>query len=231
MPQSYPSGSPIYDKTRRDAPEHSTSWSCSYDPILDKACSNRGQLVAAAGRASPSRRRIGYNKNEGTRFGQYGLVLMLFCEYNSRCTPMNSSSLAPKDSPNLHGTAGLLRAKPVLFLQIPKASGGSFLTVLGNVFGESQVRRLRGADKIAQPQIDRIVSDEIQDIDCLVGYFPIHAFAKCLDKFRPFTILRDPVHRVMSLFRFLRRPPRRETEWFGLREGFGFDDLIEGGAH
>ncbi|PYJ72256.1 MAG: hypothetical protein DME72_08325, partial [Verrucomicrobia bacterium] len=80
---------------------------------------------------------------------------------------------------------------------------------------------------MARAQIDRIVSDEIQDIDCLVGHFPIHVFAKHLDTFRPFTILRDPVDRVMSLFRFLKRAPQSETERLELREGFGFDDFIE----
>jgi hypothetical protein len=52
-------------------------------------------------------------------------------------------------------------------------------------------------------------------------------FAKYLDTFRPFTILRDPVDRVMSLFRFLKRAPQSETERLELREGFGFDDFIE----
>lgn len=140
---------------------------------------------------------------------------------------MNSGSLASKDSPNLVNASVPSTAKPVLFLHIPKTGGTSFLTVLGNVFGERRVRRLRGADEMAQAQIDRIVSDEIQDIDCLVGHFPIHKFANCLDGFRPFTILRDPVDRVMSLFRFFKRSPRSEIERFGLTEGFGFDDFIE----
>ena len=140
---------------------------------------------------------------------------------------MNFSSFATKHFPNAVGTEGLSRAKPVLFLHIPKTGGSSFLTVLGNVFGERRVRRLGGADEMAQAQIDRIVSDEIQDIDCLVGHFPIHAFAQYLDTFRPFTILRDPVDRVMSLFRFLKRAPQSETERLELREGFGFDDFIE----
>ena len=140
---------------------------------------------------------------------------------------MKSRSFATKDSPNLVDAEKLSRAKPMLFLHIPKTGGSSFLTALGNVFGERRVRRLRCADEMAQAQIERIVSDEIQDIDCLVGHFPIHAFAKCLDTFRPFTILRDPVDRVMSLFRFLKRAPQSETERLELREGFGFDDFIE----
>jgi Sulfotransferase family len=140
---------------------------------------------------------------------------------------MNSRSFATKDSPNLVATEELSRAKPVLFLHIPKTGGSSFLTALGNVFGERRVRRLRHAEEMTQAQIDRIVSDEIQHIDCLVGHFPIHLFANCLDRFRPFTILRDPVDRVMSLFRFLKRAPQSETERLELREGFGFDDFIE----
>src|SRR6266404_4826938 len=140
---------------------------------------------------------------------------------------MNSRSFATKDSPNLVDTEKVSRAKPVLFLHIPKTGGSSFLTALGNIFGERRVRRLRCAEEMARAQIDRIVSNEIQDIDCLVGHFPIHVFANYLDTFRPFTILRDPVDRVMSLFRFLKRAPQSETKRLELREGFGFDDLIE----
>jgi hypothetical protein len=140
---------------------------------------------------------------------------------------MISRSIATKHSTNLIDAKRLSRAKPVLFLHIPKTGGTSFLTALGNVFGERRVRRLRCAEEMAQAQIDRIVSDEIQNIDCLVGHFPIHVFAKCLDTFRPFTILRDPLDRVMSLFRFLKRAPQSETERLELREGFGFDDFIE----
>ena len=140
---------------------------------------------------------------------------------------MTSKSFAAEHSPNLVDAERLSRPKPVLFLHIPKTGGSSFLTALGNVFGERRVRRLRCAEEMAQVEIDRIVSDEIQDIDCLVGHFPIHVFAKYLDTFRPFTILRDPVDRVMSLFRFLKRAPRSETERLELREGFGFDDFIE----
>ncbi len=140
---------------------------------------------------------------------------------------MNSRSFATKHSPNFVDAERLPRSKPVLFLHIPKTGGSSFLTALGNIFGERRVRRLRCAEEMAQAQIDRIVSDEIQDIDCLVGHFPIHVFAKHLDTFRPFTILRDPVDRVMSLFRFLKRAPKRETERLELREDFGFDDFSD----
>ena len=85
---------------------------------------------------------------------------------------MNFSSFATEDSPNLVDAERLSRAKPVLFLHIPKTGGSSFLTALGNVFGERRVRRLRHAEEMTQAQIDRIVSDEIQHIDCLVGHFP-----------------------------------------------------------
>ena len=71
---------------------------------------------------------------------------------------MNSRSFATKGSPNLVDAERLSRAKPVLFLHIPKTGGSSFLTVLGNVFGERRVRRLRGADEMAQAQIDRLRS-------------------------------------------------------------------------
>jgi hypothetical protein len=63
---------------------------------------------------------------------------------------MNSRSFATKHFPNLVGTERLSPPKPVLFLHIPKTGGSSFLAVLGNVFGERRVKRLRSADKIAR---------------------------------------------------------------------------------
>src|SRR5262249_31479562 len=97
-------------------------------------------------------------------------------------TAMNSRSLATKDSPNLVDGEALLRRKPVLFVHIPKTAGSSFLMVPRNVFGDHRVRRLRGgADETTQTEIDRVVSDEIQDIDCLAAHSPIHMFAKYLD--------------------------------------------------
>src|SRR5262245_17320217 len=110
---------------------------------------------------------------------------------------MHYSSLATKDSANLVDGEVASRAKPLLFLHIPKTAGSSFLTMFENLFGEHRVRRLRGgSDEAAQNEIDRVVSDEIQDIDCLAAHSPIHMFAKYLDAFRPFTMLRDPVDRV-----------------------------------
>src|SRR5438034_451693 len=64
---------------------------------------------------------------------------------------MNSRSFATKHSPNFVDAERLPRSKPVLFLHIPKTGGSSFLTALGNIFGERRVRRLRCAEEMSDP--------------------------------------------------------------------------------
>lgn len=115
---------------------------------------------------------------------------------------------------------------PLVFLHIPKTAGTSVLATLGNVFGDAGVRRL-GPGELHREAIEALLaSAALANIRCLAGHFPAHAFGDRLFEFPVFTVLRHPVDRVMSLYRFLRRQPAEQLARLDLPPGFGFDAFL-----
>lgn len=117
--------------------------------------------------------------------------------------------------------------RPVLFLHIPKTAGTSFLMMLRNTFADRRVHRVAQMDQHIQSTIDRIVDNDLDQISCLTGHLPMHLFGRHLDRFQPFTILREPVARILSLYRFLRDGSPAEVEQLGLRPNFELGELLE----
>ena len=117
--------------------------------------------------------------------------------------------------------------KPVLLLHVPKTAGTSFLLMLQNTFGDRHIRRIHTVDQFIQDTIDAIVEAELDELSCLAGHLPIYRFKDHLHKFQPFTVLREPVARVLSLYRFLRRSDDAELEPLGLRRGFSIGEMLD----
>ena len=119
------------------------------------------------------------------------------------------------------------RFRPFLFLHIPKTAGTSLITLLGNIFGERHIHRLRDNELETSAVNAFLTSPAMDNVRCLVGHFPVHAFAGRFDEFKAFSVLRDPVERVMSLYRFLRTRSPADLARMGLSTDFTFDEFIE----
>ncbi len=130
-------------------------------------------------------------------------------------------------SPAIQPTADAHAAedgRPILFLHIPKTAGTSLFTTIGNLFGETQVEAVAMETQGRDERIARAAENADGRLACLYGHLPVDVIGHRLDRFRPFTILRHPVARVMSLFRFERANP--DIAQFGLRPGFSFDEFL-----
>ncbi len=121
------------------------------------------------------------------------------------------------------GSAGGADAGPILFVHIPKTAGTSLWTALGQAFGESRVLRLHNAEEVQGEHFARTIATHLADMRVIGGHLPWHVAAGYRHIVRPFTVLRDPVARVLSLFRFLCRAPPAELERLGLAPGFSFE--------
>lgn len=116
--------------------------------------------------------------------------------------------------------------KPVLFIHVPKTAGTTFFLGLTNLFGDTAVRPLRHGEPGLEALVADVAEGRAPELACIAGHVPMWIFAPWIDRFEAVTILRHPVARTLSLYRFLRRHNAAELVRYGLAPGFQFEDFI-----
>jgi hypothetical protein len=96
---------------------------------------------------------------------------------------------------------------------------------LQNLFGDNRVLRLV-MDHGMYGKIADTVSGRVANLACVSGHVPLCAFAGALGKFQVFTVLRRPVDRLFSQFRFLRLHPPEVLQRMGLQPDFSFAEFL-----
>lgn len=94
--------------------------------------------------------------------------------------------------------------RPLVFLHIPKTAGTSLIELLARNFDAGDVCRIT--------DIHRTLSEITADVEVAVaegkrlicGHFPYAAIAPLRHEVTPFTVLRHPIDRIVSLYKFWR---------------------------
>jgi hypothetical protein len=121
--------------------------------------------------------------------------------------------------------AASLPAPPILFLHIPKTAGTSFLLILQNLFSEKRMVRLTMDEPGIDQRVEALVRTGLHKYACINGHLPYAIFAPYMQHFRGFTILRNPIARVLSLYRFLRR--RNDPSAFNIAADTSLETFLD----
>jgi len=115
----------------------------------------------------------------------------------------------------------------IIFLHIPKTAGTSVLTMMKNLFGDSQVLRFVGNFDNVDTEIANLANEGFKPYRFIAGHLPFSLFSPFVENIKILTFLRDPLQRLLSLYRFLRQRPAQELARLKLSTEFDIYELLD----
>jgi hypothetical protein len=119
-------------------------------------------------------------------------------------------------------------AKTAIFLHIPKTAGSTLHTILTKQYAKDELLHLRGNPHIesAIEQFKHMPSEDKARIRLLTGHFEygIHQYLPQAATY--FTLLRDPVDRVISYYYFILRTPEHPRYEEMTRNNIGVETFV-----
>lgn len=115
------------------------------------------------------------------------------------------------------------------FRHVPKTAGTSLITTLSNIFGDAHCHRFETVDHEFAATFGRVMNERQGSLALISGHVPLSVIAPGLAG-SEFTVLREPIARVLSLRRFLERRPPAERARLGFGDSISIDELLASNA-
>ena len=113
----------------------------------------------------------------------------------------------------------------VFFRHLPKTAGTSLTTTLANIYGDGQCYRFRDVGEGFQELFSSVLQARGDVLSLVSGHIPLHTVPEggCGTEF---TILREPIARLLSLRRFLEQQPPADRARMGLGDKVTIADML-----
>ena len=117
------------------------------------------------------------------------------------------------------------RKDVVFFRHLPKTAGTSLTTTLANIYGDAQTYRFRDVGEDFAALFSSVLQARGDVLSLVSGHIPLLSVPEgaCGTEF---TILRDPIARVLSLRRFLEQQPAGHRARMGLGDTVTIADML-----
>ena len=121
--------------------------------------------------------------------------------------------------------SGTMKDQVVFFRHLPKTAGTSLTTTLANIYGDGQCHRFRDVGEGFQGLFSSVLQARGDVLSLVSGHIPSHTVPEggCGTEF---TILREPIARLLSLRRFLEQQPPADRARMGLGDKVTIADML-----